>query len=1016
MNEEYQKLQKSWLMCRECAMNVKDKKSGETYATFPFPALPPHIMRILEDLSSTIGEVGWVSEEIRRLWPLDGDSKIRAEVFSREVGKKDMAAEGTAIPAQEAWSSGKPIHWNSADDSTDILRYPVSSRLHFWVLAEITATITACLSVVRPELGVSFPAAKTNLTLHCPTEGNSEFLSELVHSIAGERGIDVVQLDAQDLAEIAGDYLGEGSNSSDSIRSLGYETYRFKSELQEDIEEVEENEEGPDEEDVPANSSSFGFPTPKSSSGSAKHPSLLTGAVHVLNLGMPANAPFLKALGMQMGSGRDRGPMASSSNPFSARPQFNNEVHWEDMKLIALLEALVDSDDLKRNMLAAKKSVNEMRNPQTKPAATDSPKFFDFSLNTTSPVGVDLSAMLSKDAQSKISLTLEIQPSKQNQVKHAKPPYKKIILIRDIKELGATHRGSQILQKLQDIIRKRRAEGEQIMIVGTTSSVDLIPEMSKSGIRSLQSEGDDSYSRTIVLPPLNIKDTNYRHSFLPNRSDGASMRTGAEMRRNSEINFRHIQDMLRRLDPVVSAGLIDPECALQLPFPPTNHEIFMDRVLSFDQVHRIALTAIGIHLSQPKPALLSNAHLSLAMSLLDLSDEVKFNWITWENMERIKESKPTTSATKSTQEVRRDRILSKANKHEKRLLSGVINPEKIKTTFSDVHAPKETTEALRTLTSLSLLRPEAFRYGVLATDKIPGLLLYGPPGTGKTLLAKAVAKESGATVLEVSGSEVYDMYVGEGEKNVRAIFSLARKLSPCVVFIDEADAIFGSRDGGRQRTSHREIINQFLKEWDGMNDLSVFIMVATNRPFDLDDAVLRRLPRRLLVDLPTQADRQKILEIHLKDELLDKSVNLEDLARRTALYSGSDLKNMAVAAALACVREENENAAIAAAKALSATETSKSGHGQQTHQAEQDVPKLVPGQKYQFPEKRTLHARHFDKAMQEISASISEDMSSLSAIKKFDEQFGDRKGRRKKSAYGFGIQPERDEAAARVRT
>jgi SpoVK/Ycf46/Vps4 family AAA+-type ATPase len=299
-------------------------------------------------------------------------------------------------------------------------------------------------------------------------------------------------------------------------------------------------------------------------------------------------------------------------------------------------------------------------------------------------------------------------------------------------------------------------------------------------------------------------------------------------------------------------------------------------------------------------------------------------------------------------------------------------------------------EALKTLTSLSLIRPEAFTYGVLATDKIPGCLLYGPPGTGKTLLAKAVARESGATVLEVSGSEVYDMYVGEGEKNVKAIFTLAKKLSPCVVFIDEADAIFCSRTGASSRTSHRELINQFLREWDGMNDMSAFIMVATNRPFDLDDAVLRRLPRRLLVDLPTEEDRHAILKIHLKEEQLDSAVDLADLAHRTPLYSGSDLKNLSVAAALACVREENKAAA--------------------EHKGDEA---------YQYPERRTLTPAHFELGMQEISASISEDMSSLSAIRKFDEQYGDRKAQRKKNS-GWGFIPagseESREETARVRS
>ena len=150
------------------------------------------------------------------------------------------------------------------------------------------------------------------------------------------------------------------------------------------------------------------------------------------------------------------------------------------------------------------------------------------------------------------------------------------------------------------------------------------------------------------------------------------------------------------------------------------------------------------------------------------------------------------------------------------------------------------------------------------------------------------------------------MYVGEGEKNVKAIFTLAKKLSPCVIFIDEADAIFAARaQSTRRSASHREIINQFLQTWDG-TDVSAFIMVATNRPFDLDDAVLRRLPRRLLVDLPTEKDREAILKIHLKDEILDESVSLQTIAQNTPFYSGSDLKNISVAAAMACIREENE--------------------------------------------------------------------------------------------------------------
>lgn len=262
------------------------------------------------------------------------------------------------------------------------------------------------------------------------------------------------------------------------------------------------------------------------------------------------------------------------------------------------------------------------------------------------------------------------------------------------------------------------------------------------------------------------------------------------------------------------------------------------------------------------------------------------------------------------------------------------------------------------------------------------------------------------------------MYVGEGEKNIKAIFSLARKLTPCIVFIDEADAILGSRGGSSPRTSHRELINQFLREWDGMNDHAAFIMVATNRPYDLDEACLRRLPRRLLVDLPTEQDREAILRIHLKDEGLDPNVSLPTLASQTPFYSGSDLKNVAVAAALSCVREEIQQAATApsalsvlkendqAATAATSSETTSSLQGH-----------IYP--KSAYPEKRTLLPRHFARALEEISASISEDMGSLNAIRKFDEKYGDRRGRRKgMQGYGFNTIKEGEKNrsdAARVR-
>ncbi|KAK4043614.1 hypothetical protein C8A01DRAFT_12926 [Parachaetomium inaequale] len=318
-------------------------------------------------------------------------------------------------------------------------------------------------------------------------------------------------------------------------------------------------------------------------------------------------------------------------------------------------------------------------------------------------------------------------------------------------------------------------------------------------------------------------------------------------------------------------------------------------------------------------------------------------------------------------------------KEEKKLLSGLINAKDIHTTFDSIIVPQETKESLIGLTTLSLIRPEAFSYGVLKTEHIPGCLLYGPPGTGKTLLAKAVAKESGASMLEVSAADINDKYVGQSEKSVQALFSLARKLAPCVIFLDEADALLAARRSGPVRAAHRETITQFLREWDGLTGSRAFIMVATNRPFDLDEAVLRRLPRKILVDLPLVAEREAILRVMLKEETLALGVDLAWLAKETELYSGSDLKNLCVSAAMEAVREEVRN------------KEAWTGEGE-----------------YVFPERRVLNMGHFEKGLREISASISGDMQSLKAIRKFDEQYGDA-GRKKKVRRGMGFEVVKDE-------
>ncbi|KAF8930854.1 hypothetical protein BGZ47_000351 [Haplosporangium gracile] len=386
------------------------------------------------------------------------------------------------------------------------------------------------------------------------------------------------------------------------------------------------------------------------------------------------------------------------------------------------------------------------------------------------------------------------------------------------------------------------------------------------------------------------------------------------------------------------------------------------------------------------------------------------------------------------------------NRYERKLLGSIVDPEKIKTTFKSTITPAETVNALQTMITLPLIRPQLFSQGLLQNEFLSGLLLFGPPGTGKTLLAKAVAKESGARMLEIKASDIFDMYVGEGEKNVSAVFSLARKLSPCVIFLDEVDSIFRARSlggagggGSGGHSSQREILNQFMVEWDGLRSSGqnngIVIMASTNRPFELDDAVLRRLPRRILVDLPSEQAREKILNVYLGQETLDAGIDVKELAKKTALFSGSDLKNLCVSAALAAVREvvEEEVKALQGDDSekefvsdASLTVSSEKGKDIKEKDKVLDLSPLLKQYKQEAlanitaptsllttpaadttTATRVIQKRHFDKALAQITPSCSENMESLTELRKWDGLYGDGgKGRRKAiKSLGFDVDP-----------
>ena len=251
------------------------------------------------------------------------------------------------------------------------------------------------------------------------------------------------------------------------------------------------------------------------------------------------------------------------------------------------------------------------------------------------------------------------------------------------------------------------------------------------------------------------------------------------------------------------------------------------------------------------------------------------------------------------------------NKFENRILKECfIFPSDIKTTFNSIGGLKKTKVIMNELITLPLKRPELFKTGILK-ETTTGILLFGPPGTGKTLTARAVASQCGANFLNIQMSNIQSKWVGENEKNVKAIFSLARKLSPCVLFIDEIDALLQTRKG--EFTPHYMVntLNEFMQEWDGLNSRNdgVIVIGATNRPFDLDEAVLRRLPRRIFVSLPDAEARAEILDILLKEEVVGHSEEerkeiFKYAASKTNQWSGSDLKNLAIATVMNAIKQQ----------------------------------------------------------------------------------------------------------------
>ncbi|OJD11021.1 hypothetical protein AJ78_08126 [Emergomyces pasteurianus Ep9510] len=262
---------------------------------------------------------------------------------------------------------------------------------------------------------------------------------------------------------------------------------------------------------------------------------------------------------------------------------------------------------------------------------------------------------------------------------------------------------------------------------------------------------------------------------------------------------------------------------------------------------------------------------------------------------------------RSRRQKREELVLSQ---YEQAIAMDVVAPEDIPVSFNDIGGLEDIIEELKESVIYPLTMPHLYSSTSSLLSAPSGVLLYGPPGCGKTMLAKALAHESGACFINLHISTLTEKWYGDSNKLVNAVFSLARKLEPSIVFIDEIDAVLGTRRSGEHEASGM-VKAEFMTHWDGLTSSNtsgqpqrVLILGATNRIQDIDEAILRRMPKKFPVTLPPTAQRLRILGLILKDTKIDReNFDLDFLVKSMAGMSGSDIKEACRDAAMVPIRE-----------------------------------------------------------------------------------------------------------------